>query len=213
MAASIAADLDDAVARLLVHGGRLPGGSASHPLPFDPAASDAATSLRLCLAGWTDVIATPRTGPAATIPAMARWLTARINQVARHDAAPDIYAEVLDAVAMAVRVLDPPPELHPAGDCHQCGRQLMAEPGADHADCACGARVTGIRAARAQRAAAADVLGDAEAVSRALAAIGIRVSGGTIRQWVTRGRLTRRPGGVIAMSDVLALVAERDARR
>lgn len=31
--------------------------------------------------------------------------------------------------------------------------------------------------------------------------------------WVTRQRLFPRPGGKIAMSDVIALVAERDSRK
>lgn len=91
----------------------------------------------------------------------------------------------------------------------------MAEPGADEATCGCGWVTRGIIAARAQRAAAADVLGTATEISDALARLGIRVSAGTIRMWgsASRARLVQRPGGVYAMSDVLALVSERDTRK
>lgn len=211
LAAAIEPDLLDAVARQLHHGsgGKTP--AAEPPLPYDPAASDAAEALHRCLSGWISVIAMVPP-PAGSIRGMAAWLNARMQHVSHHELAADILSSVRHAVDRCVRVLDAPPERHPAGDC-SCGRPLLADAHADEARCACGEVTTGIMASRAERAAAADVLGSADAISGALAGIGIRVSGGTIRQLITRGRLARRPDGQLAMSEVLAWVAERDARR
>ena len=213
LAASIEPDLLDAVARQLHHGrgGRTPG--AEPPLPYDPVASNARHALVFAVgdAIWhLEPDAWPIADP--TITGMARWLLARITDLAGSPRAARDHAAITAAVARCVMVLDAPPERHPAGDC-SCGRPLLADAHADEARCACGMVTTGIMASRAERAAAADVLGSADAISGALAGIGIRVSGGTIRQLITRGRLARRPDGQLAMSEVLAWVAERDARR
>jgi len=218
LAAAIAGDLDDAIARQLRHGGSGKSASTEAPLPVDLRASDAAATLRADLARWVRVIAMmpyrrDDPWPADTIGAMAWWLIARIEPIRHHDHAAAIAESVHDAVAQAVRVLEPPAELHPAGWCTECGGRLLGEPDADTIECKCGHLNTGILAAKAARATAAEQLGDAEFLSRFLATIGVYVSGGTIRQWKSRGRIVERPGGLLAMSDVLAMVAERDSRK
>lgn len=216
LAATIEPDLLDAVAKQLKRG---PGGgsaSTEAPLPYDPAASDARRALSLELARAVYEVIGAEHWPIAdtSITGMATWLADHMSDVIRHPAAAQIHMEIRDAVDNAVDVLDGPPELKPAGDCPECTAPLLAEPRADEATCRkCGTVTTGIATARAARAAAADVLGNSEDISNALAGIGIRVAAGTIRKWVERKRLTMRPGGAIAMSDVLGLVAERDRRK
>lgn len=216
LAATLEADLNDAAARLLRHGGGVAGAQpAEQPLPVDLRASAAARRVNVALALAIGMTLSARAWSCTdhTMTGMARWLLMYVGELAQHPRSGDACHEIGDAVARAVAVLEGPPELHPAGDC-ECGAPLLADARADEARCRkCGAVVTGIEASRRARAASADVLGDSEAISRALAGLGVRVSGGTIRMWVTRKRLIVRPDGAIPMSDVLALVAERDERK
>lgn len=216
LAASIEGDLDDATARLLRHGhGGGKRTDTESPLPVNLAASDAADQLRRALTACTGAVARAQRlmGAWSSIRVMAMWLRIHVADAA---ALPDaeIHAEAIrDAVARAVMVLEPPPELHPAGPCGQCGEPLYAEPAANVAECRRGHVTIGLIDARARRAAAADVLGTATEIAGALARLGIRVNAGTIRMWAARERLFARPGGKYAMSDVLALIAERDQRK
>lgn len=214
LAASIEADLDDASARLLRHGSTGKNASTEAPLPIDLRAVDAAAALNVELATAIHVMLPARAWSATdhTMTGMARWLLMHMPELARHARAATIATRIREAVQRCVRVLDPPPELHPAGECEACGARLLAEAGADQAECRCGFITTGLTAARARRAAAADVLGTPGEISGALARLGIRVSDGTIRMWASRERLFARPGGKYAMSDVLALISERDQR-
>lgn len=214
LAISIEPDLLDAVARQLRHGGSSRSAAAEPPLPYDPAASDARRKLAMALADAIYRLIGPAWPIAdTTIGGMARWLLSRLAQVAGSPYAARDHDAIRRAVARCAAMLDGPPERHPAGDCEECGARLLAEPDADEAECRCGFVNEDLRSRRAGRAAAADVLGSADAISRALEHIGIRVGGGTIRQLVTRSRIIRRPDGQIAMSDVLAWVAERDSRK
>jgi hypothetical protein len=103
------------------------------------------------------------------------------------------------------------PRSRPSTGCPS-GAQLLAELGADTVTCACGTLAVSLLAKRRERAAAADVLGTPGEISGALDRIGIKVSASTIRKWASRGRLAPRPGGVYALSDVLALCAARDTK-
>jgi hypothetical protein len=213
-AAVIATDLTDAVARQLTRGETLrTTGTPQPPLPYDPGAAAARDRLHATLTWW----AAETTGRhTTTIAGAAITLTARINDLRQHPQAWDAHREITAAVRQALKVIDRPPELRPAGDCEACGTPLRAEPSADTAHCQCGHLNTGIATRRAERAAACDLLGTATEISAQLALIGIRIAAGTIRMWASRGRLTSRPGAAddpwYAMSDVLVLVAERDAR-
>lgn len=216
-AASIAPDLDDAVARLMVRGDRGPRGSEP-VLPVDLAASDAAAELRIQLMGGVQVVmamGAPSEGeyvPYSVRP-MATWLLKHLGTLRQYSQAQRLHKGIRAAVDRAVAVVDRRPERMPAGLCPLCRVELFAEVGADTAACpACGYAVTGIQARRRERAAAADVLGTPGEISGALERIGISVPRGTITSWASRGRLAARPGGVYALSDVLALKAESDSR-
>jgi len=221
-AANIAPDLDDAIARLLKRGtGSGPSGSATEaPLPVDLAASNAKDKLSLKLGVAVSGIQLPpgapgyaRDWPYNTIGHMARWLAARLGRIRQHEHAPRWHHAIHRAVRDALAVIDTYPERAPAGQCEACGAQLLAELGADEVTCRCGVLTTALRATRRERAAAADVLGTATEIAGALEQLGIRVTASTIRTWASRGRLGARPGPKYAMSDVLALCAQRDSRR
>jgi hypothetical protein len=214
LAGSIAQDLDDAVARLMRHGGNGKRPDAAPPLPFDLRASDARSALSVTLATAIHVTLAPRAWSATdhTITGMARWLRMHLSELVRQPRAAEIATRIRDAVDRAVAVLEPPPERHPAGDCAGCGAQLLAELGADTSTCACGAVTTGIIAARAIRAARADVVGTPDEISMRLRIAGYAVAPGTIRMLKSRGRLTERPGGKYALSDVLDWARQRDER-
>lgn len=214
-AAVIGPDLDDAVARLLKRGSGGKRTGDDNPLPIDTGAMDARDQLRNCLSGWVRVLLDVHPGPPyppGTIASMARWLGERTALIRQAEWAAAMLADIQRHVQAAVAVIERKPELVPAGTCEACGSLLLAELGTDTVRCSCGMVTIGIAEKRAQRAAAADVLGSAGEISGALAKIGIQVPRGTITSWASRGRLAMRPGGVYAMSEVLALASERTAR-
>jgi len=220
MAARIASDLDDAVAKLLVRGGGGRRSEAHAPLPVDMAASEAADELRTELARAVGMVIyawPPRPSDPPLIPGhptvnAARWLLARLDDLRQHPRGGEAHRGILAAVHRAVQAVDRLPERAPAGLCDNCGRQLLAELGADSVTCACGMTALALQEKRRERAAAADVLGTAAEISGALARIGITVPRGTITSWASRGRLLPRPGGAYALSDVLALHAQAKAK-
>lgn len=216
-AASIAPDLDDAVARLLKRGSGGRRSGDENPLPVNLYASKARGNLGTALARWTFAVLDTRPDlfglwPPKSIGGTARWLTARLAVLRQVQDAAGLLAELRDAVRDALAVVDRKPERAPAGLCDNCGRQLLAELGADSVTCACGMTLTGVRAARQARAEAANFLGTAQEVSDMMRALGKPVPRGTITSWASRGRLLPRPGGVYALSDVLALHAQSQAR-
>ena len=214
-AASITADLDDAVARLLKRGGGGRRTEAEAPLPLDVAASNAASSLRLELAVWSATVA-PMSELPPIVPRirdLARYLARHLSEVRQHPRAAIAHRDIRAAVHRALAAVDRKPERAPAGLCDNCGRQLLAELGADSVTCGCGMTALALQDKRRERAAAADVLGTAGEISGALARIGIIVPRGTITSWASRGRLAPRPGGVYALSDVLALHAQSQQPR
>jgi hypothetical protein len=214
LAASIATDLDDAIARLLKRGSGSKSASTEPPLPIDLVASDIAEQLRIWLLRMVaDQVTSVAQWPSGDIRSMSRWLLTRLADIRQAHEAPAEFAELRHRVTAAMAVIDRLPERAPAGKCEQCGAQLLAELGADEVTCACGLRLDGLREQRARRAAAADVLGTPAEISGALNRIGIHVPRGTITSWASRGRLTARPNGLFALSDVLALHAQSKTRR
>lgn len=211
LAASIAPDLDDAVARLLKRGSGGPRSETETPLPVDLAASDIRRDLQDELYRWCRVLRAP-SWSWGTLPDMTHWLVRHLGDVRQHPRAAEMLDGIREDVSRALAVIDRPAERAPAGQCQACGAQLLAELGADTVTCNCGQVKINLLADRMNRAAAADVLGSAAAISDALKAIGIIVPRGTITSWASRQRLLPRPGGSYALSDVLALHAQSQAR-
>jgi hypothetical protein len=212
IAASISGDLDDAVAKLLRRGSGGPRSEIEAPLPIDLTAADARRSLSGCLMTWV-LRMQPAPGTVLLgIPAMARWLCARLGIIRQYRDAPQLLDSMRSGVGYALAVIDRKPERAPAGNCGSCGAQLLAELGADEVTCQCGILTIALQDKRRDRAAAADVLGTAAEISGAMAKLGISIPRGTITSWASRGRLTARTPGVYALSDVLALHAQSQSR-
>lgn len=217
LAASIAPDLDDAVARLLRRGSGGRRSETEAPLPVDLAASDAKHNLRASLL-WC--IAGVNPGGyvlALDIPEAARLLATRLADVRRHPSAAHMLYKVRLRVHGALAVIDRKPERAPAGMCDNCGRQLLAELGAESVTCACGMTVINLQADRMNRAAKADQLNSATAIAGALTMMGTPVLASTVRTWATRGRLVKRGerdgDPVYSIADVIELCNQRDDRK
>ena len=214
LAADIAPDLDDAVARLLRRGGGGKSASPEPPLPFDIAASDAAAALKNEVGSWARIVAETWTDsvmdwPADETASIARWLGGRMRVIRNAQWSPDMLHGVRAAVDRALAVVDRKPEMVPLGACPQCGRDLAAELGSDEALCSCGYWTAGIIARHRERARQADKLMTPSELSAALAACGYTVAPGTISSWGTRGLIERRPGGYYRLVDAIDRAARR----
>src|SRR5690606_9602897 len=102
----LTADLDVTLARQTSR--TTAGRSAVVPLPFDPRASEAAYVLRSTLAGWVRALRDQNPDgdddpPDDTPPAMAAWLSQRLQRLVRHPAAPEAHGEITEAVRAAQR--------------------------------------------------------------------------------------------------------------
>lgn len=112
--------------------------ATERPLPYDPRASERTWLLRNTLVGWIRDLE-PDALPADTLPAMARWLLGRVNQLYVHPAGEQAVDEIRYAVAQAWRCVDNPPERVFLGTCG-CGGELFAPMDAITAWCRlCGA--------------------------------------------------------------------------
>jgi hypothetical protein len=218
LAASIAADLDDAIAKLLKRGTGGPRSEAEAPLPIDLAASEVADRLHRSLVYWVaELWRPPMPWPGSRTDVLATWLNVRRGLIRRHQHAPRMLNEVRTNVRDALAVIDRQPERAPAGQCSECGKQLLAELDTDTATCSCGAVATGLLQARAERAAKADQIETATVISRTLERMGITVAAGTIRMWATRSRLAQlgelygQPA--YSLTAVIGLCAQRDEKR
>ncbi|HEX6938705.1 MAG TPA: hypothetical protein VF158_04790, partial [Longimicrobiales bacterium] len=169
----LTADLDVTLARQTSR--TTVGRSAVVPLPFDPRASEAAWVLRSALAGWVRQLQEhrPEPWPADTPQDMAAWLSARLQRLVRHPAAPEAHGEITEAVRAAQRVVDRPQERRFAGYC-DCGAALYARPGAATVRCRhCDAdpyQVATLREQMLQQAE--DVLATATEIARAVTRLG-----------------------------------------
>lgn len=209
-AAAMAGDLQDAVARLLRRGTGGHGGGEA-PLLIDLGAMAVRDHLRNCLAGWVRDTAADD-WPADDLAAMAFWLIRRMPMVRLLPQAGEMVRDVTMAVSRAQAAIDRRPDMLPAGPCDVCRAMVYAEAGTDVAACLCGTVMTGVTARREAMVRQADILGSPAEIAATLAAIGRRVSDGTIRKWASRGRLQQHGDGWYRLSEVLALVSERDAR-
>jgi hypothetical protein len=220
MAASIAPDLDDAIARQLRHGSGGRRSGDEQPLPVDLRAADAARALRAVLADVTGrLVAEDGNLPrrAMSIAAMARWTERQVPRIAIRQDAAGIREDVQRAVTRAAMVLDGPPPRQYAGPCPICGYDVLGKPGSAIARCTqCGHAVE-VRAQQdAMRAAMDDMLFTAAELVSMARALGQLVSEFTVRSWVHRGQLVAKgtrprgngqPMATYRFGDVLILIA------
>lgn len=189
----LTADLDVTLARQTSR--TTAGRSAVVPLPFDPRASEAAWVLRSTLAGWVRQLQEhrPEPWPADTPQDMAAWLSARLQRLVRHPAAPEAHGEITEAVRAAQRVVDRPQERRFAGYC-DCGAALYARPGAATVRCRdCDADPYDVDERRqAMLAAVADQLMPAHQAAAALSGLVAPLSADLVRKWAERGQIDAR---------------------
>lgn len=219
-AASIAGDLDDAVARLLKRGGGGRSSETSAPLPVDLEAADVARKLRGWLFGGVGlVLAEDEPSPSPAIEPCAWWLARNVQRVRQHADAVKIHKGITEAVARALAVIDRKPERIYAGPCTQCGADLLGTAGDTSITCACGTEHSVSDRQLALQLAMYDLLGSATWCAGTAAAVGVDLSENTIRTWVKRGKLVShgqrpaplggRPFEVYRFGDVLDLAAAR----
>ena len=216
-------NLLDAVARQLKHGHGGRSASAEPPLPYDPAASDAARNLRLTMAAAMGRIDYPARrqwppGVAHTISAIASHLAERVGEIAQHPLAAEMYHDIRHAVDRCVRLLDGPPATVYAGPCPGCGADLLGVPGVPLITCRCG-RPADVRLQQdAMRAVLEDRLFTAAQLVSMAAALGCPVSEYTVRSWVRRHQLVPRgtrprghgePSATYRFGDLLDLASRR----
>lgn len=226
MAASIAGDLDDAIARQLRHGGGGRRSGDEQPLPWDQRAALAAGALRAVLADVTGRLVyedghLPRR--AMSIATMARWMERQVPRIAIRQDAAGIREDVQRAVTRAAMVLDGPPPREYAGPCPGCGADVLGQPGAPVARCkGCGAQVEVAAQQDAMRAAMDDMLFTAAQLVSMAAALGQPVSEHTVRSWVRRHQLVPKgewprdhgePMATYRFGDVLILIARSNRVR
>lgn len=122
------------------------GRSAEKPLPFHAKASELGDHARSVLVGWVRVLAEDNAAhyPADNIEAISIWLVSRIDDLARHEAAADMWSEITGVANDIRRVTDRPPDRIYAGICGadiedrpgwQCGEPLYAKPSAELVTC------------------------------------------------------------------------------
>lgn len=215
------------------------GGSRSteSALPYDPRARRAISQLRGALLAWCRLLHTDavRHGPACrvcahpscawiarahwpadTLAGMARWLIRQRQALVSRPDLPDAVDELGGAVRRARSAIDRPPAVWYAGSCG-CGADLYARHGATLITCrACKATVTTSSQERWLMAQAADTLGTATEIARALHAFQPGLTPAMIRGYAFRGRLASRGTNAAGhamyrLGDVLALLNERIA--
>jgi hypothetical protein len=224
MAASIAGDLDDAIARQLRHGSGGRRSGDEQPLPVDLRAAEAARELRVELATAVHVTLAGRAWSCNdhSIAGMARWLLMHLGELTQHDRAAGVLFAVRRAVDRAAMVLDGPPPRQYAGPCPGCGCDVLGQPGAPVARCrGCGRTVEVAAQQDAMRAHLDDMLFTAAQLVGMAAALGQPVSEHTVRSWVRRRQLVARgewprdhgePSATYRFGDVLILIARSSHR-
>lgn len=204
---------------------RTTGGRTSViPLPYDERASDAGVILHNALHGWVrqlQELQPEDDWPADTPHDMARWLSARLERLVRHPAAPEAHGEIVEAVAAARRVTDRPADRQFAGRCPGCDGPLYVTPGAAVVQCrtdGCDAEPVTVADQRdAMLTAMADQLMPAVQAADVLTRLAAPLPADTVRHWARKGRLIAHgydPHGhsLYRVSDVRDLLVEKLAR-
>lgn len=162
----------------------VPRRSSPRALPYHTAAGDMLHELRAELGGWVRVLDS-RARCADTIPAMARWLSGRIEQIRGHEAADAMHGDILAMVRRAWHVVDLPAPPTYAGPC-DCGGEYWLRAGAAAATCrGCGETREPRELADLMRAVEGQAM-HASAAVRILRVLGYDIGSSTVRQWAYR---------------------------
>lgn len=199
--------------------------SAETGLPWHDKASKAKRALRNTLSTWVRLCdkegvrnSDPRTGlPADTLPAMASWLTWRIDGLALHEAGDQAVSEIARDVEACRRLIDRRPDHWYAGPCNECGADLYAVAKTGMVTCECG--LTYDVGARRDwlLAEAEDRLADANTIARAVSWLGAQpLSPSRVRKWAERGRIVAKGhdgrSPLYRVGDAIDLLADDTAR-
>lgn len=198
---------------------------------FDVRASAALDHLGGMLRGWAvnlaeDIDRNAPPGGRNVVAGYALWIAARIGDVRLRPWAPDMFAEVTDAVREATRAIDAPPDLAFMGHCpgaydtgEGCTAELWAPPGTPVGRCReCGTEVDFAELRAAYVADAAHVLAPAPVIARAFTSQGQALTVERVRQWRHRGLVApvdRDPAtgrDLFRLGDVAEVLARMDAR-
>ncbi|MEU8279543.1 hypothetical protein ACFYOK_29495 [Microbispora bryophytorum] len=203
----LADELDTALARQARIGNGNGGRSAESPLGYGEAASTAIWVLRTTMIAWVLLLSEsgedlPEEVLAEQLPALARWLAARTEDIRRHPHAAAAIEELTAAVHQARDAIDRPADRVYCGPCGaktdtgtRCMVDLYARPGAGVVQCRCGT-MWDIRQRRMWLMAEAEnALGTATEIARAVTSLGREVTPQRIWQWASRGRLLTRGRG------------------
>ena len=189
--------------------------SAETPLPFDPFASRIADELQNTLSTWARVLVEAdgepihgptcatvcghgtcgairrRRRPGNTLPALGRWLLARVGDLAHHEAGDEAKTDICAAVERAERAVDRTADRWYAGPCDDCGRDLYAQPSAGVVECwCCGAQYDVAERRAWLLAVAEDRLAPVALIARALPPLGHEVKADRLYKWHERGIIT-----------------------
>lgn len=199
--------------------------SAQQPLPWSEKARDASIVLTRVLTSWAATIVRLRgvSGPDDERPAVvAAWLLHHVDWIRHHDQAAVAYADIVDAVEQAQRVIDRRADRWYAGPCGEpldddsgdCKAELYAKPGAPTVTCpGCGAQYDVGARRQWLLAAAEDQWAYATLIARAITALGQHVTPARIWKWNERNRIRvrsvdQRGRPLYRIGDVLDLLAE-----
>ncbi len=233
--ADLSVNLQITLVRQARIGDRESGRSTETAVPWNQRAREAGDILRSALVGWHRVlvegarravgptceacdhasclrIELTRDRPAGTLAGLSRWLIRHRARLLRHPAAAEAVDELTDAVHQARRVIDRPPDVWYAGPC-TCGADLYAHHGSSVISCrACGAHVSTAAQVRWLMTQAADHLGTAVEIARALNTWHPGITPSVVRGYAHRRRLLARGRDHVGrplyrVGDVLDLLA------
>lgn len=185
----LVAELDVVLTKQVRAGDRTHSRSATVPLPYDPAASQAAHRLYRALASWRMRLE-GRPSHEPSITADAEWLAGHVDQLRQLANAAVAFGELTRAVDAADRIVDLRPELWYAGPCGNCQADTYAQPGAGYVRCRCGWQADAAERRAWLLQAAEGTLAHAALAAQALSRLGQPVTGAMIRGYAFRGRLT-----------------------
>lgn len=180
--------------------------SAETPLPYHPTASSVANTLRGTLLLAISTLASQRQidkpVETASTAEIADWLYLHIGDIAKVEAAGDLWRSLTSSTARPRRIIDRPPSRRYVGPCDECGRDLyvpaVRHGGHDTVRCqtpGCGAeypmeqrRVYLLEQAYDRLLTAAEM---SRAIRNLLPGDRLSIDPPLIRKWAQRGRLTK----------------------